>query len=81
MGAAALKRALALAPAKCVRTRQVWQPRFGRDLSRDEAKQIATSVNGFLAVLAEWSRANMPDPANGNGGAATSDDEGVRDDR
>ncbi len=43
------------------RTRAVWQPRLGRDLSRDEAKQIAASVTGFFAVLAEWSRADMPD--------------------
>ena len=63
------------------RTREVWQPRLGRDLSRDEAKQIAASMTGFFAVLAEWSRADMPDPANDNGDAATSGDEGVRDDR
>lgn len=63
------------------RTREVWRPRFGHDLSRDEAKQIAAGVTGFFAVLAEWSRADMPDPANDNGDAATFDDEGVRDDR
>ena len=63
------------------RTREVWQPRLGRDLSRDEAKQIAASVTGFFAVLAEWSRTDMPDPANDNGDAASSGDEGVRDDR
>jgi hypothetical protein len=63
------------------RTREVWQPRLGRDLSRDEAKQIAASVTGFFAILAEWSWANMPDPANDNGDAAASGDEGVRDDR
>lgn len=63
------------------RTREVWQPRLGRDLSRDQAKQIASSVTGFFAVLAEWSRADMPYPANDNGGGTTFDDEGVRDDR
>ncbi len=63
------------------RTREVWQPRLGRDLSSDEAKQIAASMTGFFAVLAEWSRADMPDPANDNGDAATSGDEGARDDR
>jgi hypothetical protein len=36
------------------RTRAVWQPRLGRDLSPDEAKQIAANVTGFFAVLAEW---------------------------
>ena len=55
-------------------TRDVWQPRLGRDLSRDEAKQIAASVTGFFAVLTEWSRADMPDPANDNGDSATSCD-------
>ena len=63
------------------RTHEVWQPRFGRELSHDEAKQIATNVTGFFAILAEWSRADMPDPANDNGDGTTSDDEGVRDDR
>jgi hypothetical protein len=63
------------------RTREVWQPRFGRDVTRDEAKQIAASMTGFFAVLAEWSRADMPDPANNNGEAATSGDEGGCDDR
>ena len=63
------------------RTREVWQPRLGRDLSHDEAKQIAASLTGFFAVLAEWSRADMPNTANDNGAAATSGDEGSRDDR
>ena len=31
------------------RTREVWQPRVGRDLSRDEAKQIAANVTGFFS--------------------------------
>ncbi len=38
------------------RTREVWQSRLGRDLSRDEAKQIAANVTGFFSVLAEWAR-------------------------
>lgn len=62
------------------RTREVWQPRLGRDLSRDEAKQIASSVTGFFAVLAEWSRADMPKPANDDSDVATCDDEGAHDD-
>jgi hypothetical protein len=36
------------------RTRAVWQPRLGRDLSREDARQIAGNVTGFFAVLAEW---------------------------
>ncbi len=62
------------------RTREVWQPRIGRDLSRDEAKQIADNVAGFFSVLAEWSRAEPPVPANDNTGAAIPDDkEGCHD--
>jgi hypothetical protein len=45
-------------------TRQVWQRRLGRDLSREDARQIATNVTGFFSVLAEWSRAEMPSSAN-----------------
>jgi hypothetical protein len=63
------------------RTREVWQPRLGRDLSRDEAKQIAASLTGFFAVLAEWSRTDMLDPANDNGDEAATGDEDVRDER
>ena len=63
------------------RTREVWQPRIGRDLSRDEATQIAANVTGFFSILAKWSRADMPNPGNDNGDAATSGDEGARDDR
>ena len=37
-------------------TRAVWQPRLGRDLTRDEAKQITANITGFFAVLAEWVR-------------------------
>ena len=45
-------------------TREVWKPRLGRDLSREDARQIAENVTGFFAILAEWSRAEMPSPAN-----------------
>ena len=58
------------------RTREVWQPRVGRDLSRDEAKQIAANVTGFFSILAEWSRAELPVPANDNTNGSTPDDEG-----
>jgi hypothetical protein len=46
------------------RTRQVWQRRLDSDLSSDEARQIAENIAGFFSVLAEWSRAEMPSPAN-----------------
>jgi len=61
-------------------TRKVWQPRLGRDLSRDEAKQVAASVTGFFAVLAEGPGANMPKPANDDRDVTTCDDEGAHDD-
>jgi hypothetical protein len=56
------------------RTRELWQRRLGRDLSREGARQIAANVTGFFSVLAEWSRAEMPTTATDNAGAATSDD-------
>ena len=46
------------------RTREVWKPRLGRDLSREDARQIVENVTGFFAILAEWSRAEIPVPAN-----------------
>jgi hypothetical protein len=61
------------------RTRQVWQPRLGRDLSREDARQIAENVTGFFAVLAEWSRAELPSPANDAGKRAASDNEEAHD--
>jgi hypothetical protein len=54
------------------RTREVWQPRLGRDLSPEDARQIAANVTGFFSVLAEWSRAEMPYPANDTGKADAS---------
>ena len=38
------------------RTRAVWQPRLGRNLTPDEARQISANATGFFAVLAEWAR-------------------------
>ena len=52
------------------RTRAVWQPRLGRDLGHEDAREIAENVTGFFAILAEWSRAEMPVPANDNSGSA-----------
>jgi hypothetical protein len=39
-----------------VRTRQVWQPRLGRNLSDEDARQITHNVVGLFGVLAEWAR-------------------------
>jgi hypothetical protein len=46
------------------RTREVWKPRLGRELSREDARQIVETVAGFFAILTEWSRAGIPLPAN-----------------
>jgi len=46
------------------RTREVWQRRLGRDLSREDSRQIVENVTGFFSVLVEWSRAEFPPPAN-----------------
>ena len=37
-------------------TRKIWQPRIGRDLTDEDARQITHSVTGFFGVLAEWAR-------------------------
>ena len=57
------------------RTRQVWQPRLGRDLTCEDARQIAENVTGFFALLVEWSRAETPAPANDAGKATASEAE------
>ena len=63
------------------RTREIWKPRLGRDLSREDARQIVENVTGFFALLAEWSRAEMPSPANDTGKLAASDNEEGRHER
>ena len=54
-------------------TLKVWKPRLGRDLSREDARQIVENVTGFFAILAEWSRAEIPVPANDTTKPTTSD--------
>jgi hypothetical protein len=39
------------------RTRRLWHSRLGRDVSCEDARQIAENITGFFAVLAEWSNA------------------------
>ena len=55
------------------RTREVWKPRLGRDLTRENARQIAENVTGFFSILAEWSRAEIPLPANDTAEQSTPD--------
>ena len=38
------------------RTRKVWQPRIGRNLTNEDARQISENITGFFSILAEWSR-------------------------
>lgn len=54
------------------RTIALWQPRLRRDLSREDARQIAANVMGFFSLLAEWSREELPSPANDTGKADAS---------
>jgi hypothetical protein len=61
------------------RTRRVWQPRFGRDLSGEDVRQIAENVTGFFSILAEWSRAEILVPANDTTKPSTSDPDEARD--
>ena len=63
------------------RTRQVWQPRLGRDLTDEDARQIMHNVTGFFGVLAEWARAERREAANDAGALAAANDGGVRHDR
>ena len=48
------------------RTHDVWKPRLGRDLSTDDARQIAENVTGFFSILIEWARTDMLIAANDN---------------
>ncbi len=45
-------------------TCQVWRSRLGRELSREDARQIAENVTGFFSVLHEWSRDECLMPTN-----------------
>jgi hypothetical protein len=48
------------------RTIALWQPRLGREITREDARQIVENVTGFFSILHEWSRASMPAPDNDN---------------
>lgn len=46
---------------------RAFMPRFGRDLTDEDARQIMHNVTGFFGVLAEWARAEkMAFAANNN---------------
>ena len=58
---------------RITRTRRIWQPRIGPDLTDEDARQIAENVAGFFAVLAEWSHAERR-AANDNKAPSKSND-------
>ena len=61
-------------------TCRFWRSRLGRDVSCEDARQIAENATGFFAVLAEWSHAEGR-AANDNEATSKSEDRGVRHDR
>lgn len=63
------------------RARQVWQPRMGRDLTDEDARQIMHNVTGFFGVLREWSRAETLAAANDEAAPAKPNDGEARHDR
>jgi hypothetical protein len=58
-------------------TRRLWHSRLGRDVSREDARQIVENVTGFFGVLAEWSQAESC-PANENNAPSMPCDHGGR---
>ena len=42
-------------------TRQFWQSRTSRQLSREDARQISANMTGFFQVLLEWDAAEHAD--------------------
>ena len=58
------------------RTGKVWQPRIGRDLTDEDARQIMRNVTGFFGVLAEWSRAERLAAANDDAAAPAEPNDG-----
>jgi hypothetical protein len=61
------------------RTLTVWKPRLRRDLSREDAREIAENVIGFFTILAEWSQVERLAAANDNNAQAAPAPRGVHD--
>jgi hypothetical protein len=53
------------------RTIALWRHRLGREVSREEARQITENVTGFFSVLNAWSRGETLTAANENEQPAT----------
>jgi hypothetical protein len=39
------------------RTRAIWQPWSSRELTEEDAREMAANVSGFFRLLAEWDQA------------------------
>ncbi len=63
------------------RTREIWQPRLGRDLTDEDARQIMHNVTGLFGVIAEWARAERREAANDAGAPTAANDGEVGHDR
>ena len=63
------------------RTREIWQPRIGRNLTDEDARQILHDATGFFGVLAEWQRAEKIVAANDSCAPFAPNDDEVRHDR
>src|SRR5215831_19606209 len=50
-------------------TREFWQSRLGREVSSEDARQIAENITGFFSVLHEWPRNERLVPSNDAGAA------------
>lgn len=37
-------------------TIKFWSPRYGREITREEAREILASLTGFFGSLLEWDR-------------------------
>ena len=42
------------------RTLSLWRPRYQRQLTEEDGRQILRNATGFFAVLAQWSKAEKP---------------------
>ena len=62
------------------RTRKVWQPRIGRNLTDEDARQISEKFT-FFAIPGEWPQVGMAAPANNTGTPFASNEKEVCDGR
>ena len=53
------------------RTKALWEPRYGRKLSDEEAREIVANVTEFFTILEEW--ASREDDAASAPGATKTD--------